>query len=92
VIRVERAGARDADTVRQVSRDDADLLARSRSQRIVRQVPSGAFHVDMQRFGEWQAERKAAITSTPATIRLALIGGAVLLTVIVWFSLGQKGG
>jgi hypothetical protein len=46
----------------------------------------------MQRFGEWQAERKAAVTSTPATIRLALIGGAVLLAVIVWFSVGQKGG
>lgn len=92
MIRLERTGARDADTARQVSRDDADLLARPRSEGIVRQLPSGAFHVDMQRFGDWQAERKAAVTSTPATIRMALIGGAVLLTVIVWFSLGQKGG
>ena len=92
VIRLERAGARDAATARQVSRDDADLLARPRSEGIVRQVPSGAFYVDMQRFGEWQAERKAAVTSTPATMRLALIGGAVLLAVIVWFGVGQKGG
>jgi hypothetical protein len=92
VIRLERAGARDAGTARQVSRDDADLLARPRSEGIVRQVPSGAFYVDMKRFGELQAERKVAVTNTPATIRLALIGGVVLLAVIVWFSVGQKGG
>jgi hypothetical protein len=91
VIRLERAGARDAASARQVGSEEAKLLARSVSEGLVRQLPSGAFYVDMPRFDGWQAERKAAVT-TPTTLRLAIIGGVVLLVVAALFIVGGRGG
>jgi hypothetical protein len=92
VIRLERAGARDAASARQVGSEEAKLLARAESEGLVRQLPNGAFYVDMQRFDRWRAERKAAVTTTPRTLRLAMIGGLVLLVVAAWFIVGGRGG